>query len=235
MDKPLQELSDLPRVGDRTYEAIREAIVSGSLAPGTKLTVDHLAHRLGVSRTPVKEALVRLEREGLVRIVPRHGAFVARLSVPDVEELYDLREVCEGLAARRAAMHARREQLAELEELLARAEQCVRSQDRVRYSDVDVLFHGAIARMSGNGRLVEVLEGLRSQTRLLMAASVVLPGRLQRSHQEHRRIYEAIAGRDPRRAEAAARAHVRAVRRAVLAHLNGAQAPGEEGGSGGGI
>ena len=231
MEQPLTELTSVPRVGDRTYEAIRLAILSGRFAPGSKLTVDHLARQLKVSRTPVKEALVRLEREGLVRVIPRHGAFVEQLSRSDVEELYDLREVCEGLAARKAATRATEADLARLRELVDQAAQCVRDGDRVRYSDLDVAFHGLIVEMSGSRRLTQVLEGLRSQTRLMMATSVVLPGRLRLSHQEHQALLQALSAREPARAEEVARAHVRAVRAAMLEHLDGA---GPSAGKGGG-
>lgn len=204
-----------PRLGDHTYEAIRQAILSGLFAPGSRLTVDAVANRLGVSRTPVKEALVRLEREGLVRVVPRRGAFVAMLSAEEVLELYDLREVLDGLAARKAAERITPQELATLARYLRRADKCAATGDLTRYSDADLAFHQAVRQASKSPRLVEMLENLRDQTRLLMSTSILLEGRLQRSIEEHRRIYEALRRRDGPAAEEAARAHMRAARQAV--------------------
>lgn len=221
----LTEVSGLPRLGDRTYEAIREAILSGAFRPGAKLTVDHLVARLGVSRTPVKEALIRLEREGLVRIVPRHGAFVVRLTAADAADLYDLREVVEGLAARRAAERMDAAALSELDSLLEQSRACLGEPNYARYSHLDVAFHSAIAKASGSPPIQQVLESLRSQTRLLMATSVTLAGRLERSYAEHREIVEALRTGNAERAEQVARAHIRAVRDAVLEYLRGADGP----------
>lgn len=219
MSLSLDEVATLPRLVDRTYEAIRGAILAGVFAPGTKLTVAKLVAKVGVSPTPIKEALIRLEREGLVRIVPRRGAFVVRLTVDDAAELYDLREVIEGLAARCAARRMDGAALWELESLLEQARACLSKPDYVRYSDLDVAFHAAVARASGSTRVRQVIESLRLQTRLLMATSVTLPGRLESSYGEHRAIVEALRSGDPDRAEKAARAHVQAVREAVLEHL----------------
>ncbi len=222
----LEQITATPLVGDRTYQAIRDAILSRVFAPGSKLTVDVVAKRLGVSRTPVKEALVRLEREGLVRMVPRHGAFVATLAPEEVLEIYDLREVLEGLAARKAAQRVTRQHLARLATLLRKTEAHAAAGDLTLYSDVDLLFHQTIREASGSPRLIDTLENLRGQVRLLMSTSIVLPGRLEKSVQEHRRIYEALKRRDPEAAEEAARAHMRASREAMASYLSQQPLPG---------
>lgn len=215
-----------PRLGDHTYEAIRQAIISGVFAPGSRLTVDAVAKRLGVSRTPVKESLVRLEREGLVRVVPRRGAFVAMLSAEEVLELYDLREVLDGLAARKAAERITPQELAVLAGHLRRADKYAAAGDLARYSDTDLAFHQVIRQASKSPRIVEMLENLRDQTRLLMSTSITLAGRLQRSIDEHRQIYEALRRRDGAAAEEAARAHMRAARQAVEKYVRSRSSSG---------
>jgi DNA-binding GntR family transcriptional regulator len=167
----------------------------------------------------VKEALVRLAGEGLVQIVPRKGAYVALLTIPDVVEIYELREALEGLAAAKAAAMATEDQLAKIAGYLNDGKLCVAGGEVKRYSDVDILFHGAIAEASGNIRLLEALKKLQSQVRLLMATSASLPGRPQRSIQQHEQIYEAIRCRDPNAADDAAKHHVKEAREVIVSYL----------------
>ena len=215
----LKDFSNVPRLADMAYEAIHDAIVSKTLQPGSKLLVRDLAQRLGISYTPVKEALVRLAGEGLVQIVPRKGAYVALLTIPDVVEIYELREALEGLAAAKAAAMATEDQLAKIAGYLNDGKLCVAGGEVKRYSDVDILFHRAIAEASGNIRLLEALKKLQSQVRLLMATSASLPGRPQRSIQQHERIYEAIRRRDLDAADDAAKHHVREAREVIVSYL----------------
>lgn len=108
------------RLVDEAARALREAILDGRLRPGQRLLQDRLAEMLGVSRTPIREALQRLEREGLVRSVGRQGMVVAQLAAQDIEEIYDVREVLEGLAARLAASRISQAQLNTLRKSLER-------------------------------------------------------------------------------------------------------------------
>ncbi len=219
IDVQLKDFSNAPRLADMAYEAVHDAIVSKTLQPGSKLLVRDLAQRLGISYTPVKEALVRLAGEGLVQIIPRKGAYVALLTIPDVVEIYELRETLEGLAAAKAATMATEDQLAKIAGYLNDGKLCVVSGEVRRYSDVDILFHSAIAEASGNIRLLEALKKLQSQVRLLMATSASLPGRPQRSIQQHEQIYEAISCRNPIGADDAAKYHVREAREVIVSYL----------------
>jgi DNA-binding GntR family transcriptional regulator len=219
VDVQLENFSNAPRLADMAYEAIHDAIVSKSLQPGSKLLVRDLAQRLGISYTPVKEALVKLAGEGLVQIIPRKGAYVALLTIPDVVEIYELREVLEGLAAAKAAAVTTEDQLAKIAGYLNDGKLCIASGEVKRYSDVDILFHSAIAEASRNIRLLEALKKLQSQVRLLMATSASLSGRPQRSIQQHEQIYEAIKRRDSIGADNAAKCHVKEAREVIVSYL----------------
>lgn len=209
------------------YRALRTAILDRRFAPGLKLVVRVLAEDLGLSPTPIKQALAALEREGLVMAIPHQGYYVPRITLPDVEELYALREVIEGLAAARAAERISDDALAQLDRLLRRQRFCAQRREIRRYGDLDLAFHRLLREASANTRLARVAESFNGQMRLLISTSAQLPGRLQASLQEHVAIVRAVKARDTHAAEAAMRHHVQQAGRALLAYLEveGTQRP----------
>jgi DNA-binding GntR family transcriptional regulator len=222
----LPSLGQRRTVGELTYQAIRAAIVARRLKPGTRLVVDDLAEELSVSRTPVKEALGKLEREGLVVMHPHRGARVATITMRDIEEIYALREVVEGLAARLAAQAIDQGDIARLRSLIEEGQEALAAQDYHTYADVDLRFHGLIRRASGNQRLQRIMESLDGQIHILITTSAAVPGRGTASVDEHRRVVEALEAGDPRAAEEAMRAHVAHARAAILAHWGGQEESG---------
>jgi DNA-binding GntR family transcriptional regulator len=204
----LQSLAPHERIGDATYAAIRGAIIGRVLAPGSRLVVDRLARDLNVSRTPVKEALAKLEREGFVTTVPRRGASVTTITREDLEDIYLLREVVEGLSARLAAMRVAEAILGRLDALIDHGATVLAAQDFDAYAELGVEFHRQIRIASGHRRLQALMENLEGQMRLLISTSAALPGRRLLSVAEHRQIKAALERRDPAAAEAAMRRHV---------------------------
>ncbi len=208
------------------YRALRTAILDRRFPPGAKLVVRVLAEDLGLSPTPIKEALAALEREGLVVAVPHRGYHVPRIALQDVEELYALREVVEGLAARLAAQQATERVHAQLNRLLARQRTCAGTGDVERYGDLDLAFHRCLREAAGSGRLARVAEAFDGQIRMLISTSAKLPGRLPASLREHVAIARAVRAEDAAAAEAAMRHHVRQARVALRAHLAAEAAKG---------
>jgi DNA-binding GntR family transcriptional regulator len=213
--KKLEPIED-SLISVKVYESIREAIISGQFPSGTKLTVDMLSEELKVSRTPVKEALVRLEREGLVENIPRRGMFVARIDIEDAIEIYELREVLEGFAVRKLCENLDEETLKELKELLEEGEKFIAQGKLKKYSDVDEKFHKTIWDKSKNKRLFKFLENIRSQIRLLMASSVNIPGRAEESLKEHKNILTPPEERNPNLAEEYMKLHIRNTKEVAL-------------------
>jgi len=200
--------------------ALRTAILDRRLRANQKLVVRALAEDLGLSPTPIKEALAALEREGLVIGVPHRGYFVPSISPHDAEELYALREVVEGLAARLAAERCNERLIVQIRRILTRQRACVESADVERYGDLDLAFHSALREASGNARISRLAESFDGQIRLLISTSAKLPGRLQASLKEHFAIAQAIEAKDSEAAETAMRQHVRLAGLALKAHLN---------------
>lgn len=192
------------------YAAIREEILSGQLRPGAKVATRPLSERLGLSATPLKAALAVLEQEGFLTAVPHRGYFVSEVTTRDMREIYELREVIDGIAGRNAAGLGEHEEFAvRLRGLLAEQEAAADAGDLVAYSDIDLEFHRSIWQRAGNSRAVRVAENLLAQVRFGSGGSSRLPGRLPTALHEHAGIIDAIAAGDPVRAEAECRSHVR--------------------------
>lgn len=198
----------------RAYAQVRDAILEGEHLPGEVLFETHLAGRLGMSRTPVREALQLLAREGFVEIIRNRGYLVSRLSIEDVRELFELRECLEGLATRSAALRVSDRQIAELQDIYQRY---ARAQRWDAWLRIGTEFHDRILALAGNARLAGILGALNAQiglTRLTQLRDV--RGRRAEALVEHRAILDAICARDAEGAERYARAHVRRSSEATL-------------------
>jgi DNA-binding GntR family transcriptional regulator len=202
----------LPRstLSSMAYGELRQAILTGRLAPGSHVTVRPLCEEFGLSATPVKAALTALEREGFLVLHPHRGFFVPEVDRDDMQELYELREVLDGIAARRAAaLPARDALVSRLTALLAEQTSAVEARDLSGYGDLDVSFHQEILVAAGNRRLQHVAENMIGQLRLGRATSARVPGRPSSALVEHREIVAAIAAGQQQQAERLARRHVR--------------------------
>lgn len=193
---------------DLVLGRLREAIVSGRFAPGQHLRETELAQDLGVSRTPVREALRRLENEKLVVNLPYRGVVVKELSEHEGRSVYQVRAVLEGLVARLATENRTPEMLQAMEESLSDAEKALMSDDRTGLTEATQRFHNILYQGSGNAYLTQLLQEMRSHIALLRLASWSVKGRPRNTLEDHRRIYLAIASGDAGAAEAAAVLHI---------------------------
>lgn len=148
---------------DVVFQTLRQAILRGELKPGERLMEIHLAQRLGVSRTPVREAIRKLELEGLVLMIPRKGAVVADITVSDLEDVLEVRMALEELAVKYACRRVTQEQLAEIRRLAGEFKKTLTGNDIAAWAQADMKFHDAIYEATGNGRLVQILNNLREQ------------------------------------------------------------------------
>jgi len=191
--------------GDQAYTFIVEGIQSGRLKPGTRLREIELAEMTGLSRTPVREALSRLQLEGLLTTDAARGLIVTELDYSMTSELYAMREVLEGTAARLAARHASDVEIDFLREINAR-DALLTSPEALAANNR--LFHETLYRCAHNRYLVKTLNTLQESMMLLGQTTLATPGRAETSRAEHGAIVEALARRDPDEAEKAARAHI---------------------------
>jgi DNA-binding GntR family transcriptional regulator len=195
---------------DAVYDALKASILEGALGAGARLREEEIAERLGVSRTPVREALRRLAAEGLLAAGPNRGLAVARLDQQQIAELHAVREVLDGMAARLAAQHASDGELRLLADLLQRFRAEVEGGcDPLALRRLNARFHQAIHRAARNRYLLGALESLNDTLALAGATLYTVQGRPATALTDHARIVEALSRRDPAAAEEAAREHVR--------------------------
>ena len=195
----------------KVFEQIRDDILSGVYQDGNELREIVLAHKMGVSRTPVREALRQLELEGLVTIIPNKGAKVTAITQKDVKDIYMVRSQLEGLCARWATMNITQDQIDELEEALFLAEYHVKRGTEAsakQVAELDSKFHQVLYSASNSRILEHVLKDFHKYVKMARQLSIDTPSRAEKSIQEHRRILEAIKARDEDLAEKLADEHI---------------------------
>ena len=201
--KPLREI---------VSDALRQAIRDGILPPGERLMEIPLAEELGVSRTPIREAIRILEQEGLIVMIPRRGTYVADMSLKDVTEVFELRSILEELAAERIT----NEEIEALEQHLVEIGNYMNENNLDKVVQADILFHEILYKASRNDRLVEMINNLREQTLRFRTLSMSQTGRLAKTWDEHRQLVEAISDRDVERARQIARIHMEESEKTLL-------------------
>lgn len=200
----------------RVYEYLHQSIREGRFANGERIREEEVARSLGVSRTPVREAITRLQDRGLFELSPK-GIVVARLGRPQIIELYAFREILEGSAARLAAQHASPSEIAQLKEIVEQFHRY--SKSPARLVRVNRTFHDAIYEASHNRYLQRSLAELQDTLMLLPATTFEVKGRPLAAVTEHRKIVAGIERRNPDEAEAAARAHILSAQQVRLHQL----------------
>lgn len=201
----------------KVYEYLRDAIVEGELAPGTRLLERELSTRLEVSRIPIREALPQLEAEGLIQTSPRRGAVVTQLTLRDIGELFDVRASLDVLTARSAAGQARTRSSVSLGEALDRAEVATESGSATEIAAANAAFHEAILRMSANRLLESLMTPINARVRWLFRLTSERDPKLLCA--EHRELHDAIRAGDADLAASLAYVHVERGRRPSLESL----------------
>lgn len=215
MRKPKsKDTNGIRDLGREAYDQVRAAIQSGQLAIGERVTEVELAEKFGVSRTPIREAVSRLEADGLLTNEPRRGLVVTNLTHQQIVELYIMREVLEGAAGRLAAQSASETELATLANLIEAEPRFL--SDPKRLSEINRNFHSLLALTAHNRYLLRSLNQL-SVTMSLLPSLLHEGDRAEVAHKEHQAIVEALVRRDGEAAEAAIKAHVRSSQRHRMA------------------
>ena len=212
MNAPRLPLLSRQRTSDSVYSALRTAILSRKFAPGQRLNVHELAAELGVSLTPVKDALTRLEAEALIQIRPRSGTFVTAISPDDVAEAFEIRCALECLAAEKALARATAEDVEQLRALTGQIEAAVKGEEdeRLGHAARNVEFHRMIVTLSGSRRLLQMYEGLDAHIQIarIHLGDPSWKTRLDSERNEHLAVVEALARRDAPALVGALRHHI---------------------------
>jgi DNA-binding GntR family transcriptional regulator len=199
----------------RLYRALKREILGAGFRPGQALAEEELAKRFGASRTPIREALIRLQADGLVRIEPRRGAFVQALTVTDFLDINELRAILEPYAARAAALRLETTQIASLRtEYAAIPVEDPDEKDSRRLEHLDAQVHAAIARASGNQRLRQLIHSLDDMMQAMRVDD--MRRRHRETHESLGQLLDALDARDPDAAEVILRRHISDFRGAIV-------------------
>jgi DNA-binding GntR family transcriptional regulator len=220
MTSVLGEPVEHRQLKDSVYLKLRQEIVTATLPPGYVLREAELAARFGVSKTPLREAFVRLEKDGFVQIAPYRSAVVTGYSQQDLREIYEVRELLEGLCAREAAVSIATEDLAALNRIVRDSAAAFEAGDTDRLTALLDEFDVVLYAQSRNSRITAMLENIRDHVTRIGRLTVAIPGRMGTSVREHQAIYEAIVQRDGPRAETLMRQHILSVMADQLASLD---------------
>jgi len=205
------------------YNSIKEHILEGHLDQDSRLTESLLSDQLGISRSPIREALNSLATEGLITIEPRRGAFLRRFSVKEVSDLYELRKLLEGFAVQTAEITPKF--LTGLDKSIERSTALLNSNKKREFIEEDMWFHGAIATATGNQPLFVTLENVQNQIWLCRCKTYNLSS--SSAPENHRSIVEALRENDRRKAKIAMREHIEYVQQRLVAFLSAHPAASE--------
>lgn len=206
-------------LSQRIYEVLKDQIINEELGPGERLLDDKLASSFGVSRTPVREALTRLASEDLVEITPRSGIYVKKLTKKDVEEIYKIRKVLEGLAAREATSIIDDKKLEQLNLLLQKAKRSLNSDDYQSCIDFDVALHNLILENCQNSRLYSIIANLNTLIHVFRVRIARNKEKAKQALSEHEAILKAIKARNPEQAEKIIMEHIEKSKEYIFANF----------------
>jgi DNA-binding GntR family transcriptional regulator len=221
METKARKLIDNPNLRDQTYKILKNMIITREILPGKKISEETLAQEIGVSRTPIRETLFRLEHEGIVKIIPRRGAFVVKQSKENIIEILQIREVLEALIVRLVTPLLEASEIRELRSCLEKL-RAIPEEERhvIEYTDSELEFHDLLRKKCPNQMLRGMMEMVNARLQIIRLRTVVLPGRAQKTLDEHAGILEMIEKGNAEKAELLMRRHVISVRTMALDNID---------------
>lgn len=218
-DKLQVDMDEFLPLRDVVFNTLRQAILTGELKPGERLMEIHLANRLGVSRTPIREAIRKLELEGLVTMIPRRGAEVAQITEKSMNDVLEVRRALDALCVELACDRIDDLSLEELRKACECFEQAVKTRDVKKIAQADVALHDIIVQATGNQRLIQLVHSLSEQ--MYRYRFEYIKDASQHPHlvEEHRVIYESIVRKDKETASKAARMHIDNQKIAIMSQI----------------
>jgi len=215
----LFKINDYELLSKKVYHILKERIIKGNLKPGEKILEVNIAKRLGVSRTPVREALRELAAEGFFAMKPNLGMIVIGFSIEDLKEVLEIRKLLEGFATSIAAKKINKEEIKKLEKIIKKMSISISKNDLLVYSDLNAEFHNLIFNICGNKQLIKIYDNLsNSEHRFRIRSLRNNPERLKYSLKEHQKILEALKRKDSEQAYKLSQKHIENILENILAH-----------------
>ena len=215
-DNLFLQMNEFLPLRDVVFNTLRQAILTGELKPGERLMEIHLANKLGVSRTPIREAIRKLELEGLVTMIPRRGAEVAQITEKSMSDVLEVRRAMDALCTVLACERISEAEIAELSAACDKFAAAANTKDIRKCAQADVDFHDIIVRATGNKRLVQLINNLSEQMYRYRFEYLKDVSRYDNLIEEHRIIYESIRNHDKDAARTAAELHIDNQAKAII-------------------
>ena len=209
------KLENYELLSQKTYHILKHAIVRGDLAPNSKLVLTEIAKSLGISNTPIREAINKLASEGLVKIIPNKGIIVKEIKIDDFQEILQIRAFLDGLIAKLASEKITDEEIDEMMGVIYEMEYTVKKDDRLTYNDLDIKFHDLLLNISGNNKLKEIYNNLINQSNRFRLRTLKIPDRMGKSLKEHREIAFKIKERNPDEANRVSQKHIESISKSI--------------------
>ena len=206
---------------ERIYKKLLIDIINGKLYQGQRLIEKELIDLYKISKTPLRGALKKLEKIGLVKDNPNCGYLVKRVLRKDAEEIYDLREIIDCLSVRKIIENIAEGKIKKIKDIINDMESCIRNNEKEKYIKLDKYMHETLNKLSNNERLFEIAKSLNYQVSILLKTSIELSGRgIDKSFKEHIEIFNAILNKDSEKAEKLVKKHIRNTKKAVLEYFD---------------
>lgn len=218
-DNPFMKMNEFLPLRDVVFNTLRQAILIGELKPGERLMEIHLANKLGVSRTPIREAIRKLELEGLVTMIPRRGAEVAQITEKSMSDVLEVRRAVDALCTELACERISSEEIEELEAACHKFEEAVKTSDARICAQADVEFHDIIVKATGNMRLVQLINNLSEQMYRYRFEYLKDVSKYSSLVEEHRIICGSIKARDKSAASEAAKLHIDNQKKTIMQQI----------------
>ena len=214
--KSFLKLENYELLSQKVYHALKNAIARGDLKPNSKLMLSEISKCLGVSNTPIREAINKLASEGFVKIIPNRGITIEKINIDDIQEILQIRAALDGLIAKLASKKISDKEIDDLLEIINEMKYNVKKDDRLTYNDLDIQFHNFILNISRNRRLREIYNNLIMHAQSFRIRTLSIPNRMNLSFKEHRDIALAIKERNPDKADKLSQIHVENILKSIL-------------------
>lgn len=222
MPKTLERLKTFtkPTLRNEVYLTIKEAILTGEIPPGERISIGRLIQEIGFSPTPIREALLKLEQERFVSRQPKGGFVVSRFTKKDIEEIFDIRSLLEGYAVTLALSHIQPRDIRWLEENIKESEKYILKNKLNRVSTLNTEFHDYLNQLSQNDRLLSLINGLRDQIFQYRSAILRVPEKAKISVEHHKRMVEAIKKKDIELLKKIVQEHIQVGKEVILSEID---------------
>jgi len=208
-----------PILRDEVYLSIKEAILTGELPPGERLSIGHLLQEIGFSPTPIREALLKLEQEGFVSRLPKGGFIVSRFTKKDIDQIFDIRSLLESYAVSLAIRHIQQEDILWLEKNIRESEQYILKKKLDKVSTLNTEFHDYLNRLSKNEKLLAIINGLKDQIFQYRSAILRVPTKAKLSVEHHKKMIEAIKKKKTNLLKTIIEEHILAGKEIILSEI----------------